>query len=127
MYTSSHYHTKIIKKLQSNQHTELPEVWLTRSPTSRDKNKRSPQTGMGGGDTKGRGPTTKCSCENWEGYLECRVLSPTRGVTVWAPHWDPQPRVPELGREVPITPGCENQQRLQLSEMEGCTSCGHSS
>ena len=40
-----------------------------------------------------------------------------------AQHQAPKPRVPVLGREVPITSGCENQWELRLSEMEGCWSC----
>ena len=34
-----------------------------------------------------------------------------------APHWVTQSRVPILGREVSTPSGCENQQRLWLSEM----------
>ena len=36
-----------------------------------------------------------------------------------AQHQAPKPRVPVLGRQVPITLGCKNQCRLRLSETEG--------
>lgn len=43
------------------------------------------------------------------------------------PSQAPQPRVPVPGREVPMTSGCENQQRLWLRETESCRNSRHSS
>lgn len=60
VHASSSNHIKIITKLQSNQYTESPEVWLNRSPTTRDKNNRSPHTNRRGGEAKWPGPTIAC-------------------------------------------------------------------
>lgn len=49
--------------------------------------------------------------------MAAEVPPEERGVL--APHQGPQPRVPVLGREVPITSGYKNQQELTLSETQG--------
>lgn len=45
---------------------------------------------------------------------------PTEGQGTPAPHQAPHHRAPVPGSGIPTTTGCENQQGLHLSEMEGC-------
>ena len=53
---------------------------------------------------------------NWD-ISAVKVPPEERGAP--APHQAPKPRVPVLGRQVPITLGCKNQCRLRLSKTEG--------
>ena len=62
--------------------------------------------------------------KNQEGYLGTRGPSWEQGVP--ASHQDPQPWVPVPETEVPIISGCENQQRLWVSEKYGFSSPRHS-
>ena len=57
--------------------------------------------------------------KNWKGYLSCRGPPPPKEQEAQSPHQDPQARVAEPRREVPITSGYKNQQGLWLREMEG--------
>ena len=69
------------------------------------------------GSVEWAGPTPHVADKNWEEYLGCRGPPEEGGVP--APYQASQPRVPVPEREVPISPGCENQQVLRLREMEG--------
>lgn len=66
-YVSSREHTKITRKLQSNHHWESPKFWLNRSPTTRNKYKKSPQTSRKNRDAKSPDPTTMCGNQELRG------------------------------------------------------------
>lgn len=71
-------------KIQSNQHSLLPELWLNRTPTAKDKNKRSPQTSRKGhlkpiGKAEAQNSLVSqphVAVENQEGYLDANPPLP---------------------------------------------------
>ena len=65
--------------------------------------------------------------QNWQVPHPCVVVKIGRDILAVRvpvrspnPHQAPQPRVPGPRREVPIIFGCKNQQRLWVTEREGC-------
>lgn len=107
-------HIKIIIKLQ-NDHSELPEIQLNKSLVTKNIDTK---TCCRGKEVKGAGLISMHGDLNIGRDTSAVKISPEEP-WVLTPHQNPQPRDPVTGREVPIPFGCENQQGLQLSEMEG--------
>ena len=114
---SSHNHIKTTTKLYNSPHSELPEIWLNGHPTTRELNKKPHQDWQEGQRHGiGRSHTNQCWIKIGRNILAVEIPPEQRQFP--APHQALHPRVLVLGREVPITSGCKNQQGLRLGDTE---------
>ena len=107
---------KIMTKLQNNYHPELSETELGGSPTTKELKKSHSSRGLGGGETWIRtemwGDVETWKHEKGDPIPVCdgqKLGEIYQDQGIPAPNQTTQPRVPALGRWVPISSGCNNQ------------------
>ena len=88
------------------------------------------ETGWRGRDAEGAVPIHTCGSKKTERicWLQMSPQGKERGVP--DPHQNPKPRVPVLGREVPLTSGCKRQpekKKVKLSKTKASGVLGSSS